>query len=332
MKVVTIRDVAVACGMSITAVSMALNDKGTLAESTRSRIVSVADELGYRADALARGLRGSTVGAIGLVIRPLDEMGHEKASETSVFAEVVGAASMAAAARRSSILLLSDLSNRPLPHLAFSMDGYIVVDPVEQDVVVSALRARCLPITTIGRIPGDPNHEQTVLTQDRRDTRSLLRHLVRRGSRSILFTTGSEANAWNIDSAAAHIEFCRELDLPQLTATVVEADGVAGGRSLIAQLAPSEVPDAIAVRTARCAAGVVAELQDRGFSVPGDVRVAAAADGEAARISRPAITAIQQPHAELARKAVESLLTNDEDDLAECFRPSAGRLKIRATT
>src|SRR3954454_18544166 len=72
---VTIHDVARRAGVSISAVSMALNDTGTLSAATRLRVRAVAEEMDYQADALARGLRRSSVGAIGLVMRSLDSLG-----------------------------------------------------------------------------------------------------------------------------------------------------------------------------------------------------------------------------------------------------------------
>jgi len=65
---VTIKDVAARAGVSITAVSHALNGKGTLSEETRERIRDVAQAMGYQADALARGLRRSQIGVIGMAL------------------------------------------------------------------------------------------------------------------------------------------------------------------------------------------------------------------------------------------------------------------------
>ncbi|WP_396275966.1 LacI family DNA-binding transcriptional regulator [Glutamicibacter sp.] len=59
-KKTTIHDVAKAANVSITAVSFALNGKGTLSDQTREHIIGTAERIGYQADALARGLTRST--------------------------------------------------------------------------------------------------------------------------------------------------------------------------------------------------------------------------------------------------------------------------------
>src|SRR5438874_1547456 len=60
----TIHDVAKAAGVSITTVSRALNGYGDVSEKTRQRIVSVARDLGYHANAAARNLRGKRTDTI----------------------------------------------------------------------------------------------------------------------------------------------------------------------------------------------------------------------------------------------------------------------------
>ena len=106
VKGVTIRDVARRAGVSIAAVSMALNDTGTLSEATRLRVRAVADEMDYQADAIARGLRRSSVGAIGLVMRSLDSLGEYDPHGVDVFTRYIGSASAQAMDRGLGLLLV----------------------------------------------------------------------------------------------------------------------------------------------------------------------------------------------------------------------------------
>lgn len=67
----TLRDVATAAGVSVTQASTALNGTGRVAPQTVARVREAADELGYRPDAFARGLRKGSGNALGLVVRNL---------------------------------------------------------------------------------------------------------------------------------------------------------------------------------------------------------------------------------------------------------------------
>ena len=64
---VTIADVAEAAGVSKTAVSFAFNNPGRLNADTASRIIEIAETLGYRPDPVARMLTQRRTGTIGLL-------------------------------------------------------------------------------------------------------------------------------------------------------------------------------------------------------------------------------------------------------------------------
>ena len=51
---VTIHDVAAAAGVSLTTVSHALSNQGRIGERTRLRVLTVAAELGYKANVHAQ--------------------------------------------------------------------------------------------------------------------------------------------------------------------------------------------------------------------------------------------------------------------------------------
>jgi len=62
---VRMRDVADAAGVSIAAVSLALSGNTRIPVETRERIVSLAQQMGYRPHAGARALRTEITGSLG---------------------------------------------------------------------------------------------------------------------------------------------------------------------------------------------------------------------------------------------------------------------------
>lgn len=54
---VTIKELSARCGLSVSTVSKALNDYPDVSEETRKQVRAVADEMGYRANAIARSLK-----------------------------------------------------------------------------------------------------------------------------------------------------------------------------------------------------------------------------------------------------------------------------------
>lgn len=58
---VTIKELSARCGLSVSTVSKALNDYPDVSEETRKQDRAVADEMGYRANAIARSRKRAHV-------------------------------------------------------------------------------------------------------------------------------------------------------------------------------------------------------------------------------------------------------------------------------
>lgn len=68
---ITLKELATKCGVSIATVSNILNGKGNVSESTRKRILSIIKETGYKPNYMARGLRASKTKTVGIIIDDL---------------------------------------------------------------------------------------------------------------------------------------------------------------------------------------------------------------------------------------------------------------------
>lgn len=290
---VTIREVARRAGVSITAVSHALNGKGTISAETRARIRAVADEMGYEADALARGLRRSSIGAVGLVLRSLDALGDYAPAGVDVFERLVGAAASQALARGLSLMLVPDLTRVPVPPLSFSMDGYIVTNPHIDDPVIALLERRNIPYVTYGRDPGRPDFRNWASEDDTAATRLVLDRLAGAGAGSICLVRGTDPNAWNIDSEQAYHLWCAEHGVEPRLYVVPERDGVAGGRAVAERIADDGLPDAVYCLTGRHATGVQESLIGRAVRIPDRTMIVAGSDSEHTRAAAPPISALQ---------------------------------------
>ncbi len=329
---VKIRDVAERAGVSIAAVSMALNDTGTLSAATRLRIRAIAEEMDYQADALARGLRRSSVGAIGLVMRSLDALGEYAPQGVDVFTRYIGSVSAQAMDRGLSLMLVPDPTRRPTPPLALGLDGYIVTMPHTDDPVISLLERRGIPYVTLGRDPSRPDFNDWATEDDPRTFQRVLDHFYKSGARSIALLRGVDPNAWNIDGEAAYRSWCERHGMPQRVYASPEREGEIGGERTSHTILAHGVPDAILCHTGRQAAGVLAGLTSLGIAVPDRTMLATASDSEHTRHSRPAISAVEL-HAEATTKALLDLL-----QARIAGEPSAGpilttaRFRIRASS
>ena len=70
---ITLKEIAEKCSVSITTVSNILNGKSNVSEKTKQRVLEVVKETGYRPNYMARGLRASKTNSIGIIIDDLTE-------------------------------------------------------------------------------------------------------------------------------------------------------------------------------------------------------------------------------------------------------------------
>lgn len=329
---VTIRDVARRAGVSITAVSHALNGKGTISEDTRARVKAAADELGYQADAFARGMRQGRIGAIGLILRSLDSLGDYTPAGVDVFERFAGIVSAKALAKGLSITLVPDLTRRPVPPLAFSMDGYIIVSPHEQDPVAAVLEKRRIPYVSYGRVLGRPDFTHWASEDDPLSARQVLEHFENGGATEIVLVTGTDRNSWNHDFREVYVDWCSKRGISPRIHDQPERSGIDGGREAAAQILEQGLPDAVLCMTGRHAAGVEQHFLAAGIGVPQQVMIAAASDSEHARSGRPAITAFELNPSDCADSLLEMLQELLADGSSLGPRLSRAKLRTRGST
>jgi DNA-binding LacI/PurR family transcriptional regulator len=160
-------------------------------------------------------------------------------------------------------------------------------------------------------------------------------HLLSLGHRRIGFVAGDEHSLPTRDKAEGRSQ--------ALVAAGVEPDGlvaytsfsVEGGRRALRALldAPGGRPTGVVCSSDLMAIGVLMEASDQGLVVPDDLSVVGFDGIEATAWTRPALTTIEQPIADIAETAVgalKSLIDDPERPLPDfVFRP---KLRVRAST
>lgn len=149
MKRPTIKDIAAEAGVSKGAVSLALNGRSGVSESTRSRVLAVASSLGYRPSVTARALSSASADAVGLVlVRPPRALGDE----AFFFQLIAGMQS-----EISCALLLQVVSSREEEIALYQrwwaehrVDGVFLVDLLVSDPRVELMSSLGLPAVVVG--------------------------------------------------------------------------------------------------------------------------------------------------------------------------------------
>ncbi len=184
----TIRDVARAAGVSPATAARALGGYGAVSESARERVAAAADELGYRANSLARSMITGSTHTIGVVVADI---------ENPFFARAVRGIADVAHAHGFEVMITNsdeDLpTERTAVHVLFEkrVDGLIIAPAASHHGEhLAELIDRGLPIVLIDRsVTG--LHADSVVVDNRRAARDAVSHLIGLGHRRIAVVTGS---------------------------------------------------------------------------------------------------------------------------------------------
>lgn len=309
---VRITDVADRAGVSPGTVSKALNDTGTLRDTTRQRIKAVADRLGFVPDPDARWLAARRSYTVGL-------LSTDSAGRFSI-PVMLGAENALAAGEMSALLATSRHDPvREAYHLktlqARRVDGIIVTGrttdprpPVAVDI----------PVVYAFAPSSDPD-DASVVPDDADGASKIINHLLECGRSRIVHVGGRvHKHASQVRASTAQTVLDRaglSLAAPPLFGDWNESWGRRAVDQLLDERNPTGatagVPffDAVMCGSDQIARGVTDRLRERDIPVPGQVAVTGFDNWEVmALASRPPLTTIDLRLEDLGRRAAEHLL------------------------
>ena len=305
----TIRDVADAAGFSTTTVSHVLNDvQGKrIAETTRNRVREVAEELRYRPNRLAQGLRTQRTHTIGFV--------SDRIVTTPFAGQMILGAQDAAAAVGSLLLLLSsggdpELEDRELQALVDRQVDGVVYASMYHRVVTTPARLNTSPAVLL-----DARTEQgefsSVVPDEVGGARAAVEELLSQGHRRIGFCTDTADIPATRGRLIGYRQALEVYGIPFDPSLVVAGPGEAAGgfESAYGLLHRSDRPTGLFCFTDRIAMGAYQAAAELGFAVPLDVSIVGFDDQEIISTNlRPGLTTVALPHYEMGKWAVTTLL------------------------
>ncbi|MEA3537025.1 LacI family DNA-binding transcriptional regulator [Rhizobium sp. CC-YZS058] len=292
----TIHDLARAADVSVSTVSKALNDNGRMALDTRERIKRIAREIGFRPNALAKGLLSNRSLTVGLLTN--DTYGR--------FTLPVMAGISEALVDHGVSVFLCAIEDDPAlgkihvdAMLDKQVDGIIATGKrIDRSLPVDLTR---LPVPVVYAFTqGEPN--SVTLTSDDGHGAALATEWLRKlGRRRLVHVTGPSDFVSVRERAAAFRELAGS-DARVLNGAWSEA----WGHEAVAALWSSgdAKPDGIFCGNDQIARGVVDALRERGVAVPENVSVIGFDNWEiVAAQTRPPLTTIDMNLKELGREA-----------------------------
>jgi DNA-binding LacI/PurR family transcriptional regulator len=320
-------DVARDAKVSRALVSLVMREQPNVSEARRQRVLEAAARLGYRPNAMARGLasrRSRTVGVIHDDLR--NPFFAEIAGGVEELASDVGYQLLLGAggrqARRERIALNALLEYR--------VDGIILVSPRMTAAQLAAAVGE-VPLVVVGRQLRSVDAD-FVLTDEARGTELVLEHLTGLGHKRIAHVDGGRG-AGGPQRRAAYLRGMKARRMAQ-HARVIAGDFTeeAGTRAAQELLRASRLPTAVFAANDVIAAGLLGGFDHAGIAVPDQVSIVGYDNISIAHLAHVSLTTIDQPRTAMGRIALELLLDRIEHRRPGRVRLLEPTLVVRSTT
>jgi len=303
--------------VSMRTVSNVVRGTGRASAETRARVLQAVEQLGYRPNRAARGLRTGRSGVLSLAVPGLS---------VPYFAELADIV-MREAALYGCTVLVECTDGRPEIELRIALghgdqlvDG-VILSPLalDQEAVVDA--DTHAPLVLLGeRVHNLPCTH--VMIDNERAAREATEHLIAAG-RSRIAVIGrqdaphAETSRVRMAGYRAALEAVGQ-QYDEALAPEVAWYGRADGEAAMATLLNNaERPDAVFCFADVLAEGAMHATRNAGLRIPGDIAFVGFDDLEQARYAVPPLTSVAPDKPELARLAVAALMERIEAGPAE---------------
>ncbi|WP_341713443.1 LacI family DNA-binding transcriptional regulator [Erythrobacter sp.] len=339
-QAVTIKHVAADAGVSLQTVSRVINNEPNVRPEMKERVQASIDKLGYVPSIAAQRMSGSRSYMILAINDRERTIADWRAREGTDWVDQMLLGGMLTCDERGYRMLVelvdthSDHVERELSATiaALQPDGVILTPPhSENPLITNLLAKRNIPFARIGSKAPGPGVPMTM--GDEHLAALATEHLVSLGHSRIGFIAGPEEYAlagWRIDGweAAMGKAGLSTEDLCERGDFGFES-GELAARALLDKPSP---PTAIIASSAQMALATLAVARERGLEVPDDLSVVSFDNTPLVRFTQPPLTALDQPIAATAARAVELLIDSREDGLPEEPVVVLGELVVRGST
>jgi len=324
-----LEDVAARADVHVSTVSRVLNgrDGDAIRPETRERIFEAARELRYRPNALARALKTSTTGAIGLLVPSL---------RNPVYSAVIRGAFDRAWERSFVVVLAEDLDESSAQQAYERLvqegriDGVMIASTRPGSPLIDLVARDSVPCVFVNR--RHPGSGRNVSMREEDAGGLAAAHLIGLGHTRLAHISGPG----ELDTARRRAEGFLEAAAGRgLDAAVAEApfEELGGFRGMSELLQRPDRPTGVFASNINQAVGAMAAAHRAGIRVPDDVSLIGYDDDPLGAYLHTPLTSIRMPLAELGRMAVDALLDqihggSPRDVVVE----SAPELLVRSST
>jgi len=316
------REVADLAGVAMSSVSRVLSNHPDVSPRMRARVLSAVDELDYKPNLLAQGLRRRETLSVGFVVGDISN---------PLLARIVTGAEAVLREAGYSMLLTNSEGEPELDAehvLLFEqrrVDGLILSSASERyEPTIDALRRADVPIVVVDRELPPELGASRVLSDHRTGMTAAVQHLLDLGHRRIGLILGQPVRPTTERRRALEDAFTGR-GLPATYAVCEGRFSAEHGEAAACELLDRpDPPTAVIAAGNQLVVGALRVLGERGIGLPDDLSFVGCDDVDITELYRPAIATVRRDNFELGRVAAELLLRRlrGEHEPAEVVLPT----------
>jgi LacI family transcriptional regulator len=291
---ITIYDVAREANVSMATVSRVVNGNPNVKPVTRKKVLEVIERLGYRPNAVARGLASKKTTTVGVIIPDIANI---------FYAELARGIEDIATMYKYNIILSNSDQNMDKELRLFNtmlgkqVDGLVFMGGNITSVHVEEFEKSQVPIVLAGSIEEtgvipsvNIDYEQAVFDS--------VKEFIEKGHKNIAFVIGPLHEPKNSEKKLkGYQNALKEAGIPFNEDLLVEGDYTydSGLEAFDKLMEASEKPTAILVGSDEMALGVVHGAEDKGYKIPEDFEIITSDNTRLSLMVRPQLTTVVQP-------------------------------------
>ncbi|HLR08427.1 MAG TPA: catabolite control protein A [Bacillota bacterium] len=302
---VTIYDVAREANVSMATVSRVVNGNPNVKPTTRKKVLRTIERLGYRPNAVARGLASKKTTTVGTIIPDISSI---------FFSELArGIEDIATMYKYNMILSNSDQNKEKELRLINTMlekqvDGILFMGGKITDEHVEQFSSAPVPVVLAATYDETENIPSVNIDYEEAAYEAT-RFLIDRGNKHPALVTGGDDTAVNRLKEDGYMRALRESGVTVNESFILYGDysyqsGVDAAAEL---LALPDKPTAVFVASDEMALGVIHGAQDKGYNIPHDLEVFGFDNTRLATMVRPTLSTIVQPMYDIGAVAMRLL-------------------------
>jgi len=317
MRQVTVKDIANKLSLHYTTVSKALSNHPDISVATKHRVLSVAKELDYHPNSIAKNLKKQETSTLGVIVPSI---------KNDFFSTVISGIEEVAYGRGFNTVVCqsNENSSREAIHVRTLISNRVagvlvsVAQTTKSGAHFTAFQKQGVPLVFFDRVCEDIEADKVVV-DDYDGATKAVRHLIQSGYRSIAHLAGPQNTSIGRDRCRGYMDELKKNGIPidheMITYGGLEEDnGTAALRELLSR---SRIPMAIFAVNDPVALGAYKEIKRKGLRIPQDVALVGFGNITLSSYLDPPLTTVSQFPYELGKAAADMLLRRIENPECE---------------